>query len=415
MTKDHLGREYKSVKKMCEHYNVKVSTYYYRIKVGYSLKQALTITEKEIADVAKTKFVNCQNPVDEKERVDHLGNIYISKTCMCEYYGISRNTYDHRRKLGWTVEKALCEPVKRKQLSVNKRTIDGVVYKTVSEIRNKIFGNEISERVLCGFLLDFESTEEAIKKAKSVIRQRKMRKMRNNILKRHGLDSLLYNSRISRGWSSVKALTTPKLEELLEEGRTFDGVTYPTIEKMCIAYGMNPTTYSQRISRGVSKKIALLTPINDTKSMQEMEIDRFLSGLIDINIIDKYLKGYMFAECKDKSKLPFDFCVVKNNKIGIIEFDGRQHFVPNCFWSLEEAVCRGYKDINEAAQKEFEIIRKHDLMKNEFCKENKIPLLRIRYSQLCHMEQMIEDFIKELNTYSERFNPYITNEEYYKK
>ena len=313
------------------------------------------------------------------------------------------------------MEKALCEPVKRKQLSVNKRTIDGVVYKTVSEIRNKIFGNEISERVLCGFLLDFESTEEAIKKAKSVIRQRKMRKMRNNILKRHGLDSLLYNSRISRGWSSVKALTTPKLEELLEEGRTFDGVTYPTIEKMCIAYGMNPTTYSQRISRGVSKKIALLTPINDTKSMQEMEIDRFLSGLIDINIIDKYLKGYMFAECKDKSKLPFDFCVVKNNKIGIIEFDGRQHFVPNCFWSLEEAVCRGYKDINEAAQKEFEIIRKHDLMKNEFCKENKIPLLRIRYSQLCHMEQMIEDFIKELNTYSERFNPYITNEEYYKK
>lgn len=201
----------------------------------------------------------------------------------------------------------------------------------------------------------------------------------------------------------------------MEEGRTFDGVTYPTIEKMCIAYGMNPTTYSQRISRGVSKKIALLTPINDTKSMQEMEIDRFLSGLIDINIIDKYLKGYMFAECKDKSKLPFDFCVVKNNKIGIIEFDGRQHFVPNCFWSLEEAVCRGYKDINEAAQKEFEIIRKHDLMKNEFCKENKIPLLRIRYSQLCHMEQMIEDFIKELNTYSERFNPYITNEEYYKK
>lgn len=71
--------------------------------------------------------------------------------------------------------------------------------------------------------------------------------------------------------------------------------------------------------------------------------------------------------------------------------------------------------INEAAQKEFEIIRKHDLIKNKFCKENKIPLLRIRYSQSSHKEQMIEDFIEELNTYSERFNPYITNEEYYIK
>ena len=147
MIKDHLGIEYKSVKEMCEHYKVKVSTYYYRIKVGYSLEQALTITGKEIAEVAKTKFINCQNPVAEAERVDHLGNVYISKTHMCDHYGVSRSLYDYRRRLGWTLEKALCEPIKRKQLSVNKRTIDGVVYKTVSEIRNKIFDNFSGELI----------------------------------------------------------------------------------------------------------------------------------------------------------------------------------------------------------------------------------------------------------------------------
>lgn len=416
MVKDHLGNEYRSIKIMCEYYNRSVQTYYYRIKSGYTLEQALILRKEDARNVAKTKFVNCQNPVDEEERVDHLGNVHPSKTAMCEFHGISRHLYHYRRNvLGWSVEVALCTPVERKILSKKKRTINGTVYKNVVEIKKEIFNNEISERVLYGFLTDCESTEEAIKKAKSVIRQRKMREMRKKILKRNGLNELLYNSRISRGWSMVNALTIPKLETLLKEGRTFDGVTYSNIEKMCIAHGMNPTAYLQRISRGVSKEIALLTPINDTKSMQEKEIDRLLSRLIDVNKIDKYAKGYTFAECKDKSKLPFDFFVVKNNKIGIIEFDGQQHFVPNCFWSLEEAVSRGYKDINEAAQKEFEIIRKHDLIKNKFCKENKIPLLRIRYSQSSHKEQMIEDFIEELNTYSERFNPYITNEEYYIK
>lgn len=75
---------------------------------------------------------------------------------------------------------------------------------------------------------------------------------------------------------------------------------------------------------------------------------------------------------------------------------------------------RGYKDKNEAAQKEFELIRKHDLIKNEFCKKNKIPLLRITYLQSCHMEQMIENFVNGLNTYNERINPYKTNEDYYR-
>ena len=72
--------------------------------------------------------------------------------------------------------------------------------------------------------------------------------------------------------------------------------------------------------------------------MKEIEINKFLSDLANSNIIDEYFVGYTFEECRDKAKLPFDFLIVKNNKIGIIEFDGRQHFVPNCFWSLEEAV-----------------------------------------------------------------------------
>ncbi len=414
MVKDYKGYKYSTVKEMCNHYHISVQTYYYRINHGYSLEQALSYKKEETRNVAKTKFVNCQNPVDEEERIDHLGNIFPSKTHMCKQYGISRSLYHYRRKtLCWSKEDALCVPVERKYLPIEKRTINGITYKNVSQIRRVLFNDEISDRVLCGLLLKYENTEEAVKRAKSIIRNRKRKEIRKKLLEKYNIDEYLYYTRIWRGWSTVRALTEPKRDEQLEEGRTFDGVIYGNIEEMCNAYGINSSTYLQRISRGISKEVALLTPINITKSMKEIEINKFLSDLANSNIIDEYFVGYTFEECRDKAKLPFDFLIVKNNKIGIIEFDGRQHFVPNCFWSLEEAVSRGYKDTNEAAQKEFELIRKHDLLKNEFCEKNKIPLLRIKYSQSCHMEQMIENFVMGLNAYTERFNPYIINEEYY--
>ena len=414
MATDHLGCEYKTVQEMCNHYHISVQTYYYRIKHGYTLEQALIFKKEDTRNIAKTKFDNCQNPVDKEERIDNLGNIYPSKTQMCEQYGISRGSYDYRRKLGWTVEKALCSPVNRKLLPVEKRTINGIVYKTVLEIRKDVLNNKISERTLYGLLVNCTSTNEAIQTAKANIRQQKIREMRANILEKYGLNHALYYSRICRGWPIVKALTTPKTTELLEEGRTYEGVTYQTINEMCIAFGMSPSAYLQRIYRGASKEIALLTPVNTNKSMMEVVIADLLSCLMKQKRIEKYVQSYCFEECRDKAKLPFDFLIEKNGKIGIIEFDGRQHFVPNCFWSLEEVINRGYMDIADAAKKEFEIIRKHDIIKNEFCAKNRIPLLRIKDSQSCHVKKMIEDFINGLDSYCEKINPFQANEDYYR-
>lgn len=416
MIKDHLGCEYKSVQEMCKHYHISVQTYYYRINHGYSLEQALTLNKKEARNIAKMKFNNCFNTVGEDERIDHLGNIFPSKTRMCKHYGISRNLYDYRRKhLGWTVEDALCTPVERKYLSSEKRTINGIVYKNVLEIRKVLLNDEISERVLCGLLLKYESPEEAVKQAKSIIRKRKMKIIRKNQLKKNNIDEQSYNVRIWRGWSTVKALTVPKRDEILEEKRTFNGVTYATTEDMCNAHGNTASVYLQRRARGASKEVALLTPIKYSKSIMEAEINEFLSYLKETKIIDDYSREYKFEECRDRDRLPFDFVVINEGKKGIIEFDGKPHFVPTCFWSLEGAIERGYKDTKEAAEKEFEKTRKHDFMKNEFSKRNKIPLLRIKYSQSKHMREMIEEFICDLHAYSERFNPYQTNEEYYKK
>ena len=64
-------------------------------------------------------------------------------------------------------------------------------------------------------------------------------------------------------------------------------------------------------------------------------------------------------------KLRFDFYI--NNEY-LLEFDGEQHYMtsPNYIYSLEK----------------LEQIRQYDLIKNKWCKDNNIPLIRIKYNQL---------------------------------
>lgn len=64
-----------------------------------------------------------------------------------------------------------------------------------------------------------------------------------------------------------------------------------------------------------------------------------------------------FPTCKDKKELPFDFYV--NNEY-LIEYDGVQHFEESIF--------------------DYEYTHSHDLIKNQWCKDNNIPLIRIPYT-----------------------------------
>lgn len=86
-------------------------------------------------------------------------------------------------------------------------------------------------------------------------------------------------------------------------------------------------------------------------------------------------KEKKFEDCKDKQALRFDFYV--NNKY-IIEYDGKQHFCYSTGWSTEA--------------KFFET-QKHDKMKNQYCFNNNIPIIRIpywHYDNLC-----LEDLMPE--------------------
>lgn len=86
----------------------------------------------------------------------------------------------------------------------------------------------------------------------------------------------------------------------------------------------------------------------------------------------KFISQYHNEACKfpdTNYHAYFDFFV--NNQY-IIEYDGEQHFNPQCFNNMS----------NIDAKKQFIKTQQHDEYKNQWCKENNIPLIRIPYTHL---------------------------------
>lgn len=91
--------------------------------------------------------------------------------------------------------------------------------------------------------------------------------------------------------------------------------------------------------------------------------EREISGWLDESHI-KYIPQHKFSDCRDKLPLPFDFYLPQENIC--IEYDGLQHFEPIDWFGGEESL---------------KITQYHDNIKTNYCKENKITLIRIAYNQ----------------------------------
>lgn len=96
---------------------------------------------------------------------------------------------------------------------------------------------------------------------------------------------------------------------------------------------------------------------NENKGEKEIRL-----FLIDKNI--KYKQQKRFNKCKNKKCLPFDFYLPKYNIC--IEYDGEQHYKSIEYFGGENGFL--YRQIN-------------DKIKNEYCNNNNIRLIRIRYDE----------------------------------
>lgn len=99
---------------------------------------------------------------------------------------------------------------------------------------------------------------------------------------------------------------------------------------------------------------------NCNQSHGEKEIERILKS----NKI-KYKVQYRFNDCKNQKPLPFDFAIIKKDKVvQLVEYQGEQHYKVVDYFGGEKGFQRRIRN---------------DKIKKNYCKKKNIPLLIIDY------------------------------------
>ena len=111
---------------------------------------------------------------------------------------------------------------------------------------------------------------------------------------------------------------------------------------------------------------------NCNESKGEKEISKFLDKYEIL-----YYRQHKFSDCKNIFSLPFDF-YIPSLRI-CIEFDGKQHYEPMSFFGGVES---------------FNKLKTNDKIKNDYCEENYINLIRIKYDQIDNIYQILWDSLK---------------------
>lgn len=96
----------------------------------------------------------------------------------------------------------------------------------------------------------------------------------------------------------------------------------------------------------------------------------------------KYKKEMTFDDLKYVNKLRFDYGVYKDGELlTLIEFDGLHHVKPVEKWGGEETL---------------KLTQTRDAIKNQYAKDNNIPLLRIPYTKRKHISAILDDWFRQL-------------------
>lgn len=95
-----------------------------------------------------------------------------------------------------------------------------------------------------------------------------------------------------------------------------------------------------------------------------------------------FQRQFKFNSCKNKRSLPFDFMVMTENGMKVIEFQGKQHYEP-CGFGSENNFDNLFN------------VQKRDGIKKAWCDTNNIPLLVIPYWKYDEITTLIERFVSD--------------------
>lgn len=131
--KDHLGNEFPSENEMCEYWNIQVTSYRNRKKMGWDLEKSLTV------------------PVGEHNKcIDHLGNEFKSEKEMCEYWKVPVQVFINRKRSNWDLEKALTTSTPAVKLYFDNIRNINVSSNNISEFYN-ISRDTFTKRLKTGY------------------------------------------------------------------------------------------------------------------------------------------------------------------------------------------------------------------------------------------------------------------------
>ncbi len=241
---DHKGIEYASKSEMCKHYGIRRSTFERRIEKGMSLKDALTTPINK---------VGCR----AKKCVDHLGSEYLSEAKMCEHYNINFYTYRERIQKGYSIERALTEPLMEQGLLFKNECFDHLGKKYNSE-KEMAMAYGIEPYI---FAMRKYNGWDVRRALTTPVRGTKIYDHLGNeydnvekMCSVYNIEPKLYHDRLHKGWSLEKSLTTQKRNTLCEDHL---GNKYRSMDEMAHKYGLCATTIKNRLKKGLTLKEAL--------------------------------------------------------------------------------------------------------------------------------------------------------------
>lgn len=111
--------------------------------------------------------------------------------------------------------------------------------------------------------------------------------------------------------------------------------------------------------------------------------ERSVASWLNKNLI-KFIPQYKFDNCRNIEPLPFDFYLPNYNMC--IEYDGEQHFRPINFGGISDS----------RAMDNLQKTKLHDIIKDTYCQQYKINLIRIPYWDKKNINTILDNTLKNI-------------------
>jgi hypothetical protein len=174
------------------------------------------------------------------------------------------------------------------------------------------------------------------------------------------------------------------------EKRLFKKTTSKFIEDAIRVHGEDRYIYDKVVYQTDRKKVIITCPVHGDFEQRpnhhlrglgcqycnESKGEKEISYFLDRNGVS-YYRQHRFTECRNIYQLPFDFYIPSLRTC--IEFDGEQHFFPLPFFGGQTALDK---------------LKINDKIKTDYCEDNYINLIRIKYNQLEDIHKILYDNLK---------------------